>query len=82
MYYYYYYYYYYYWNTLGTFVFPTHICATDALPDGFVFSNKLKICVVLEVTSPLEENIPYWHNVKKAKYFERIVANLSSLLEM
>ena len=47
------------WNSFGSYVFPPHICLTDSLPDGFLYSNSLKVCFVFELTSPLEENIPF-----------------------
>ena len=43
-------------------------------PDAYIFSKEAKICVVIELTSPMEENISKWHRVKIEKYRERITS--------
>ena len=52
----------------GTFSFPPHIAFTELRPDITIFSNKLKRVILIELTSPCEEDREAWHNVKIDKY--------------
>ncbi len=38
--------------------------------DGYILSRKAKVCIGLELTCPMEENIAQWHRVKQEKYEE------------
>ena len=55
---------------LNDFVFPFWICSTDLKPDCVIFSMHMqsKICVILEMTVPMDVNIEKWHSVKLEKY--------------
>ena len=37
--------------------FPTHIASTGKQPDGVMWSDKLKMVMWIELTSPWEENM-------------------------
>ena len=53
---------------LNEFVFPFWICSTDLKPDCVIFSMQRKICIILEMTVPMDINIEKWHSVKLEKY--------------
>lgn len=36
--------------------------------DGYIISWSKRICIILELTVPMEEHIEYWHQVKMDKY--------------
>ena len=59
-------------------VFPQYICYTSFRPDGYIMSLSAKICVLIELTAPLEENIPKWNRKKFAKYEEEILQHAAS----
>ena len=62
----------------GQYRFPMEVCpeaAESVNPDGYIFSKKAKICVVIELTSPMEENISKRHREKIQKYRERITSS-------
>ena len=50
------------------FVFPFWICPTDLKPDCVIFSMERKICIIVEVTAPMDVNIDKWHSIKLEKY--------------
>ena len=47
---------------------PVLICPTDLKLDGVIFSMQRKICIILEMTVPMDVNIEKWHSVKLEKY--------------
>jgi hypothetical protein len=47
------------------YVFPHVICATPLKADGYMVSFSKKICIVVEFTAPMEENIDKWRKIKK-----------------
>ena len=49
-------------------MFPHDVAVTGHRPDGFLISRQMKICIILELTAPLEENIKSWHVKKTEKY--------------
>ena len=44
--------------------FPPHIITTPERPDLVMYSDVAKVVVILELTSPAEENIEKWRKVK------------------
>ena len=52
----------------GTFSFPPHIAFAELRPDIIIFSNKLKIVILIELTCPSQKNMESWHNAKVNKY--------------
>ena len=48
--------------------FPAHIALTQLRPDVVLFSNSLKQVILIELTSPCEENMNTWHINKLNKY--------------
>ncbi len=48
------------------------VCATSFTPDGYIVSHDEKICTVIELTCPMEENMDKWHKKKKEKYEEEL----------
>ena len=48
--------------------FPPHILVTLERPDIVIFSNLLKVVIMIELTSPAEENIEKWRVEKNTKY--------------
>ena len=53
---------------LNEFVFPFWICSTDLKPDCVIFSMQRKICIIFEMTVPMDVNIETWHSIKLEKY--------------
>src|SRR6056300_214830 len=53
---------------LDEFVFPFWICSTDLKPDCVIFSMQRKICIILEMSVPMDVNIEKWHSVKLETY--------------
>ena len=51
-----------------SYVFPSHITFTELRPDIVIYSNSIKRVVLIELTSPCEENMPYWHDYKVQHY--------------
>ena len=45
------------WDVHGVYMFPHDVAVTGHRPDGFLISRQMKICIILELTVPLEENI-------------------------
>ena len=52
----------------GRYCIPCDIGITDLRCDGYLVSRSMKICVVFELTVPMEDNIEYWHQKKLEKY--------------
>ena len=50
------------------YIFPVQIALTQLRPDIVVFSTSLKRVVLIELTSPCEENMNNWHVTKLNKY--------------
>ena len=48
--------------------FPAEIWVTKERPDIVLYSNVMKIVIMLELTAPAEENIAEWKVKKKQKY--------------
>jgi len=61
------------WETAASYTFPSDVALTNRLPDGVLISRKTKMCVIIELTAPLEENIRSW-NVKKTDKYEQEIA--------
>ena len=52
--------------------FDMQVCITSFKPDGFIVSHEGKICVPLELTCPLEENIERRHKEKMPSIWKRL----------
>ena len=48
--------------------FPVDVDITSLVCDGYIISRSRRICIILELTVPMEENIEYWHQIKLGKY--------------
>ena len=48
--------------------FPPHILLTAERPDIVIYSNSTKRVILVELTSPAEENMESWREKKKTKY--------------
>jgi len=46
--------------------------------DGYVLSRKARVCVGIELTCPMEENIEKWHTAKWEKYQELVTEATSN----
>ena len=49
-------------------IFPSHICITDQRPDIIIWSNTLKMVLLVELTCPADENIAPANIRKTARY--------------
>ena len=49
-------------------IFPQHISTTTLRPDIVLLSNTKRSVILLELTSPSENNFSYWHTKKVEKY--------------
>ena len=47
---------------------PSDIDITGIRCDGYVISRSSKICILFELTVPMEENMEFWHQKKLEKY--------------
>ena len=57
----------------GQMVFPADICPTAKRIDGYIVSRSQKICVLgPEMTSPMDDNVEKWHQIKKDKYRQQV----------
>ena len=54
--------------TSPSYAIPHCVAITAARPDGFIISHDIKHIILLELTSPLEENIKLWNQRKTDKY--------------
>ena len=50
-------------------VVPPCLAITSKRPDIVLFSRSSRICVIIELTSPCEENFEVWHKKKINSYF-------------
>ena len=50
------------------YIFPFQIAVTQLRPDVVLYSKALKRVILLELTSPCEENMNMWHMNKLNKY--------------
>ena len=48
--------------------FTSAFTFTELRPDIVIYSNSIKRVVLIELTSPCEENMPYWHDYKVQHY--------------
>ena len=48
--------------------FPPHILVTLERPDIVIYSSILSVVIMIELTSPAEENIEKWRKEKSTKY--------------
>ena len=48
--------------------FLQNIDVVDVRCDGYIISRSKKICIIIELTVPMEENIEYWHSEKRNRY--------------
>jgi hypothetical protein len=62
---------------LSRFIFPQDVAITSAKPDVVIISRSSKICLIWELTCPIEENIESWHTKKLQKYENEIRQNLT-----
>ena len=53
---------------LKTYCFPAHIVFTQLRPHITIVSNSLRKVIVIELTSPCEENMESWHGTQINKY--------------
>ena len=49
-------------------IFPVHVVPTSQRPDIVLISNKIKHIIMIELTSPMEENIAIRNDFKRKKY--------------
>merc|ERR1711954_630613 len=59
----------------GHIVLPAQVIATSLRPDIYLISVAIKILIIIELTSPLEENMLYWRKTKSDKY-ESLISNV------
>ena len=55
------------------YIFPHEVCTTPLKIDGHIVSRKKRICIGIELTVPMEENVSKWHASKSSKYDELIL---------
>ena len=55
------------------YVFPHDVDTTDLRCDAHIISRSKKICIVIELTVPMEDNIEYWHTFKLEKYMAALM---------
>ena len=48
--------------------FPPEVDIVSTRCDGYILSLSKKICIIIELTVPMEENIEYWHVEKRKRY--------------
>ena len=54
------------------YTFPHDVCVTTLKIDGHIVSRKKRVCIGLELTVPMEENVSKWHTLKTTKYDELV----------
>jgi hypothetical protein len=54
----------------SAYVFPHAVCLTTTKIDGYIISESARICIGLELTCPMEENLAKQHSFKQQKYEE------------
>ena len=47
---------------------PSFLAVTTLRPDIVLYACGIKTVIILELTCPCEENMPYWHDTKKENY--------------
>lgn len=52
----------------GFSVFPPHIAVTRQRPDIIIYSSRLKIVLLIELTVPLEDRVAAAHTIKTKRY--------------
>jgi len=52
---------------------PYEIDLTNLRCDGYIFSLSNKVCIIVELTVPMEDNIEYWHQFKTDKAFSDVI---------
>ena len=57
-------------HSVNPYQFPAVVNITSLICDGYIISKSQRICIILELTVPMEENIEYWHHFKLGKYGE------------
>jgi len=55
-------------HSTASYRFPYNIDIESLRCDGYIVSPSLKVCLILELTAPMEENIETWHRDKLEKY--------------
>lgn len=55
--------------------FPPHIITTTDRPDLVLYSDRAKVVVMIELTSPIEDNLEKWRVLKSTKY-EKLAENI------
>ena len=60
--------------TKRDYIFPSQICDTEQKPDMVIFSEECRICVIIELTSPFDDNIACQHERKDKKYYNLVAA--------
>ena len=55
--------------------FSTHIITTTDRPDLVLYSDRAKVVVMIELTSPIEDNLEKWRVLKSTKY-EKLAENI------
>ena len=56
-----------------TYEFPMEVCpemGAQGNPDGFIWSKRKKVCILIELTCSMEENILQWQTKKREKYLK------------
>ena len=56
----------------SAYVFPHEVCITPLKMDGQVISRSARICIGIELTVPMEDNVEKWHQAKRDKYEDEI----------
>src|SRR4029079_10392276 len=70
----------------SAYVFPHVVCLTTTKIDGYIISESARICIGLELTCPMEENLVKQHSLSNAstrnllQRLLRMVGGLRSLL--
>ena len=47
---------------------PSFLTVTTLRPDIVLYSCSIKAVIIIELTCPCEENMPYWHDKKRENY--------------
>ena len=53
----------------------SHIITTTDRPDLVLYSDRAKVVVMIELTSPIEDNLEKWRVLKSTKY-EKLAENI------
>ena len=52
----------------GSPTIPSFLAVTTLRPDIVLYACGIKTVIILELTCPCEENMPYWHDTKEENY--------------